>query len=218
MKPPRRVTSAHLVAFLALFVALGGGAYAVTALPRNSVGAPQLKRGAVTPPKLAKSALKQLRGKTGPQGIPGLPGAAGQPGATGPSDVYIGGSSVTPLTASRAVVASISVPPGDYLLGGKVTLFSSATGAGGGADCLLAPTAAGGVGTWDGAYGTWAGVAAQTGGTTLSLSGADHFASEQAIVLVCKTDFATTGTITSDDARVWAVRTGAAHGPPLPID
>ena len=43
----------HVVAYLALFVALGGTSYAAS-LPKNSVGATQLKDRAVTAPKLGR--------------------------------------------------------------------------------------------------------------------------------------------------------------------
>jgi hypothetical protein len=47
---------AHLrhntVGYLALFVALGGTSYAAISIPRNSVGTPQLRSGAVTAKKL----------------------------------------------------------------------------------------------------------------------------------------------------------------------
>ena len=38
---------ANVIATIALFVALGGGAYAAITLPKNSVGAKQLKKNAV---------------------------------------------------------------------------------------------------------------------------------------------------------------------------
>lgn len=44
----------NAVAFLALFVALGGTSYAVSRLPANSVDTPQLVNGAVTAPKLGR--------------------------------------------------------------------------------------------------------------------------------------------------------------------
>ncbi|MBS1870759.1 MAG: hypothetical protein JSS99_13980 [Actinobacteria bacterium] len=42
---------------IAVFVVLGGGAYAATALPRNSVGSAQIKRSAVTKSKIARNAV-----------------------------------------------------------------------------------------------------------------------------------------------------------------
>jgi len=41
------------IGFTALLIALGGTGYAAIAIPRNSIGTPQLKNGAVTPAKLA---------------------------------------------------------------------------------------------------------------------------------------------------------------------
>jgi hypothetical protein len=43
---------ANLIAYLALFVALGGTSYAAISIPRNSVGTRQLRNGAVTADKL----------------------------------------------------------------------------------------------------------------------------------------------------------------------
>jgi hypothetical protein len=51
-----RLTFANVVSLMALFVALSGGAYAMT-VPRNSVGSEQLKRGAVTRSKIRKGAV-----------------------------------------------------------------------------------------------------------------------------------------------------------------
>jgi hypothetical protein len=64
---PRRLPSPALViASLALAVALGGTTYAATALPKNSVGAKQLKSGAVSSVKLAKGSVtsKQIKDHT----------------------------------------------------------------------------------------------------------------------------------------------------------
>jgi hypothetical protein len=52
MPSRRRLTFANVVSVLALFVALGGGAYAATQLPPNSVGTPQLRKGAVNSNKI----------------------------------------------------------------------------------------------------------------------------------------------------------------------
>jgi hypothetical protein len=52
-----RPSPSMVVALLALFIALGGTGYAVTALPKNTVGAKQLKRNAVTGKKVRKNAI-----------------------------------------------------------------------------------------------------------------------------------------------------------------
>jgi len=93
----------NAVAYLALFVALGGTSYAALRLPANSVGERQLKRSAVTASRLAPSAVTssavrdgsllardfragQLpRGEQGPQGPAGTAGTAGPAGAVGPA-------------------------------------------------------------------------------------------------------------------------------------
>ncbi len=80
-----RLTYANVMASLAMFFVLGGGAYAATSLPKNSVGTQELKPGSITLAKLSASAKKGLKGAPGvpgPQGAPGAPGARGAPGAT----------------------------------------------------------------------------------------------------------------------------------------
>jgi hypothetical protein len=87
-----RLTFANVIACTALFVALGGGAYAATQLPKNSVGTKQLKKAAVTPAKLSKAAKSTLTGATGnagatgptgPKGTQGLKGERGEKGEKG---------------------------------------------------------------------------------------------------------------------------------------
>jgi hypothetical protein len=53
-----RVSYASVAASIALFVALGGTAAAVTAIPRDSVGAPQIRTDAVRSPEIAKDAVR----------------------------------------------------------------------------------------------------------------------------------------------------------------
>jgi hypothetical protein len=68
-----RITSAHVVAVLALFVAFGGGAYAAKVkLKANSVKTKTIKNGAVTEPKLASGAVTAAKiagGAVGPAQI-----------------------------------------------------------------------------------------------------------------------------------------------------
>jgi hypothetical protein len=81
----------HSLAFLALFVALGGGAYAAGALPVGSVGNKQLKKNAVTSPKVKDGSLlardfaagELPGGLAGPAGPAGPGGAQGERGAAG---------------------------------------------------------------------------------------------------------------------------------------
>jgi len=77
MKLPRpRLTYANVVSTLCLFILLGGGAYAATQLPRNSVGSAQIRKHAVTPAKLSASVKRALHGAPGATaGGGGLPEA-----------------------------------------------------------------------------------------------------------------------------------------------
>lgn len=82
LKP--RLSYANVVASLALFIALGGTSYAVSALPRNSVGSTQLRKNAVNSSRvkdrslgvrdLSLSARTTLRGAAGPIGPQGPAG------------------------------------------------------------------------------------------------------------------------------------------------
>ncbi len=78
----RRLTFANVVACLALFVALGGAAYAGTQLPKNSVGTRQLKKNAVNSAKVKNHSLTATDFKAGqlPAGPQGKEGPQGEPG------------------------------------------------------------------------------------------------------------------------------------------
>src|ERR1700749_1549217 len=79
----RHLTYANVAASLALFLALGGAAYAATQLPKNSVGTNQIRKEAVTAGKIAKKTRQQLQGDRGPQGPQGPQGKTGKTGAKG---------------------------------------------------------------------------------------------------------------------------------------
>lgn len=55
------MTYANVTATLALFIALGGGAYAATVLPANSVGPRQLKSSAVERSKIKSQAVNSAK-------------------------------------------------------------------------------------------------------------------------------------------------------------
>jgi hypothetical protein len=106
----------HHVGLVALTVALGGTSYAAVALPRNSVGGPQLKRDAITSSKVRDGSLLardfkrgQLpagqRGESGEAGPQGTRGEPGQPGAPGPA-----GTSVVARPHGEAAVTTASAP------------------------------------------------------------------------------------------------------------
>ncbi|MEH3052383.1 MAG: hypothetical protein PGN13_00045 [Patulibacter minatonensis] len=80
---------ANVMSTVAVFIALGGTSFAVTQLPKNSVGARQLQSGSVTKAKLADgvavSGPRGPRGQQGPSGAAGVAGPAGPAGAAGPA-------------------------------------------------------------------------------------------------------------------------------------
>ncbi|MCW2978414.1 MAG: collagen alpha-2(XI) chain-like [Solirubrobacterales bacterium] len=104
-----RPTYSNVVATLALFFALAGGAWAATQLPKESVGSAQLAKGAVTPAKLSDQAKKGFtgargeagaQGALGPRGNEGQRGENGAAGATGPQGIR-GATGATGATGSR---------------------------------------------------------------------------------------------------------------------
>src|SRR3954468_10004780 len=91
----QRPSPAMVVALIALFVAMGGAGYAAFKLPRNSVGAKQIKANAVNSKKVANGSLltgdfKAGQLPAGPQGLQGVRGLQGEKGDKGlaclPSD------------------------------------------------------------------------------------------------------------------------------------
>jgi Collagen triple helix repeat (20 copies) len=89
-----KLSYSNIVSTFCLVLLLGGGtAYAASSLGKESVGAKQLAKGAVTPSKLSKAAKSGMTGPkgatgatgaagaTGPQGSQGTPGQPGNPGA-----------------------------------------------------------------------------------------------------------------------------------------
>lgn len=131
MHLPRRPSPAMVVAFVALTVALGGVSYAATTLvPRHSVGAEQLRRGAVSAPKLRTGAVgsravhdasllrrdfKKGQIPNGPKGDPGTPGQKGDPGTPASQEWgWIRGTGS--IGASQGVTGVTHPSAGNYIV------------------------------------------------------------------------------------------------------
>jgi len=97
--PRPKLSYANVIATIALFVALGGAAVAA-GLPKNSVGANQLKRNAVTAAKLKRGAVTS--GKIAPKAV-----SAGKLGANAVLPGNLGaGIITTDKLSDSAVIAS----------------------------------------------------------------------------------------------------------------
>jgi hypothetical protein len=81
-----KLTYSNVISTFCLVLLLGGGtAYAASQLEKESVGANQLKKGAVTPAKLSKGSKATLTGPAGAKGATGATGATGPQGPKGDS-------------------------------------------------------------------------------------------------------------------------------------
>lgn len=110
-----RLTYSNVTASLALFVALGGTSYAVTQLPRNSVGSRQVRDGSLQRKDLAKTAITAQRGPRGAQG------PAGAQGDRGPSSMRLAPPVAgVPLAGTAGIYKEVrrmaDLPAGDWSL------------------------------------------------------------------------------------------------------
>ena len=159
-----RLTYANVMATIAVFAAIGGGAYAaVQTIPGPDgviKGCYQAKKGSLRVVAANKRCLKSEKtlkwsqtgpkGATGPQGPKGDTGAAGAAGAAGadgaqgargPSNAY-GGSIAGPVAITLATtpgqqVGHINVPAGKYVITAKAYLENQSTAASTSASCSL---------------------------------------------------------------------------------
>lgn len=122
----RHLTSAHLIACVALFVALGGSAVAVSQIPRNSVGPAQLKRGAVKTQHLSRAAVK--RNKIAPRAINNTRIAVGAVNAPKIANGSINRNKIRPGAVDASRLAADSVGP-EALQAGAVGADALASGA-----------------------------------------------------------------------------------------
>jgi hypothetical protein len=119
-----RPTYSSVASTLALVVALSTAGYAAVSLPENSVGSPQLKKGAVHAADLGKDAVSGKKVKNGslrasdfrvgdlpvgPQGPQGLPGAGLLGFASfGPGGAIVPGSSWGAVTGANLDVDTVT--------------------------------------------------------------------------------------------------------------
>jgi hypothetical protein len=112
----RHLNPATVLACVALFVALGSGAYAATALTMKSVKSQHLANGAVTTPKLRNSAVTTAKLRNGAVTTPKLRNGA------------VTGAKIAPATIGSGQLANGSVRSGQ-LGGGVVTEAKLKSGA-----------------------------------------------------------------------------------------
>jgi hypothetical protein len=121
MKVVRRITSAHVLAAVALFVALGGGAYAALKLPKNSVKSATIKNGQVKAADLAKNAVTSKKIKNG--AVSGAKIADGSVSGADIGDGQVGGAKLADGSVATSKLAD-----------GAVNAAKIADGSVGGAD------------------------------------------------------------------------------------
>ena len=135
---------ANVVAYLALFFALGGTSFAAAEklVPRNSVGSPQVIDNSLRLRDFNRTQRAGLRGPQGGQGVQGPKGDKGDPGAT--NVVLV--SKIVHIVASGG--NSVDCPAGARATGGGIAILAP-----GGADIVQqsGPIAVGGALTrWGG--------------------------------------------------------------------
>ncbi|MGA8744673.1 MAG: hypothetical protein WB507_02265 [Solirubrobacterales bacterium] len=106
-----KLSYANVMATVAVFIALGGAAYAATKLPKNSVGSRQIKKSAVSTPKIKNVAVTSEKLAAGSVGAAQLQansvsGANVQAGSLGGSD--INQSTLTAVRAANVTGISLS--------------------------------------------------------------------------------------------------------------
>lgn len=129
-----RLSFANVISLIALFVALGGSSYAAVTLARNSVGAKQIKAGAVHSAEVKNGSLLKKDFAAGqlPKGDTGAQGPAGPQGTQGPAGVVgrvvvrrtdvalpAGAGAGTPGAATSAFATCAA---GEKLIGGSVNV------------------------------------------------------------------------------------------------
>lgn len=128
---------ATLLSATALFVALSGSAYAVSSLPKNSVGTQQIRTNGVASSEVKNGSLKavdfdpsvQLKGDTGATGPQGPKGDTGAPGPKGTFGSITIQRADFPLADGGSVSAAnegnVACPAGQVGVGGGANLSTT---------------------------------------------------------------------------------------------
>jgi hypothetical protein len=126
------MTFANVVSMLALFVALGGGAYAATQLPKNSVGTKQLKNDAVISSKVKNDSLTGQDVNEATLGsVPSAAHAGGADTAANATNAGHAGSADSATTAGSAASAT-NAGNSDHLAGKAPSDFVGSSASAGG--------------------------------------------------------------------------------------
>lgn len=132
-----KLTYANVVSTLCLFIVLGGGAWAATRLPKNSVGTPQLKKNAVTGAKVKNGSLTGADIDAATLGrVPQAASAESATNASHATSADSAGHAGTAGTADHATSADTATQAGDattldglpasaFLPAGRVSRISS---------------------------------------------------------------------------------------------
>jgi hypothetical protein len=211
-------TYANVTATAALFIALGGGAYAATANPFAGSGGrlqgcvPRrggllriVKAGGHCPHGMVGLRLDQTgppgpAGPKGAQGSDGAPGAAGPrgvTGATGPSNAY--------FASSNNGLATLSLPAGDYAVFGTVDYANPNTSGNDAGGCTLGVMGPGTI-TADNPFTT---IPTSSSGNTnveLTSQGVAHLPGASEILNGCYSTLSGTKAVTA----ITAIRVGTA--------
>jgi hypothetical protein len=111
---PRRPSYAAVTATLALVVALGGGAYAATSLPKHSVGSKQLRSNAVRRSKIKGNAVNGAKvAKDSLTGSDIKESALGKVPSAGGADSATNATNATHAASSAGVdkITYVTTPP-----------------------------------------------------------------------------------------------------------
>jgi hypothetical protein len=115
-----RPTYANITATLALFLALGGGAYAATAFPANSIGSRQLKNNSVVSSKIKNNTVTGADINESTLGK--VPLAATAASAAALDKVTYKSATATAPASSAANAATATCDSGQHAIGGGVKL------------------------------------------------------------------------------------------------